>query len=143
MNLEDIGELGLIKKFAESLAINDTRVVAGIGDDAAVIRTQKQDTLTLFTMDTLIEGIHFTLDTLTPYRIGWKALAVNLSDIAAMGGIPRYALVSLGLKAKTSTKFVDGLYRGIKTLGGKCRVSVIGGDTVKSPRQLTITIASG
>lgn len=141
MNIEEIGEFGLINRLAKSLPLDDARVVVGLGDDAAVIRTKGKDKFILFTMDTLIEGIHFTLDALTPYRIGWKALAVNLSDIAAMGGIPQYALVSLGLKSGTSTKLVAGLYRGIKALAGKYRVSIIGGDTVQSPRQLTITIA--
>ena len=68
-------------------------------------------------------------------------LLLGLSDIAAMGGIPQYALVSLGLKSRTSTKFVDGLYRGIKALAGKYGVSIVGGDTVQSPQQLTLTIA--
>ncbi len=141
MNLEEIGELGLIKRLVKSLPLDDARVIVGPGDDAAVIRMKNGAKFTLFTMDTLIEGIHFTLGTLTPYQLGGKALAVNLSDIAAMGGTPQYALISLGLKSRTSTKFVDGFYRGIKTLAKKYRVSIIGGDTVRSPHQLTITIA--
>ena len=141
MKIEEIGELGLIKRLTKSLPLDETRVVVGPGDDAAVIRTKRKDKFTLFTLDTLVENIHFTLPALTPYQLGGKALAVNLSDIAAMGGIPQYALVSLGLPSKTSTKFVDGLYRGIKALAGKYRVSIIGGDTVQSPHQLTLTIA--
>ncbi len=138
--LEKIGELGLIKRLAKRLPLDDDRVVAGIGDDAAVIKA-KGNKFSLFTIDTLIENIHFTLDTLSPYQIGWKSLAANLSDIAAMGGLPQYALVSLGLKPGTSIKFVDSLYRGLKTLAGKYGVSIVGGDTVQSPHQLTITIA--
>ena len=140
MNLEEIGEFGLIKRLVKSLPLDDARVFAGPGDDAAVIRAGR-DKFTLFTMDTLIESIHWTPDALTPYQLGGKTLAVNLSDIAAMGGVPKYALISLGLRAKTSTKFVDGLYRGIKALAGKYRVSIIGGDTVRVPGQLTFTIA--
>ena len=141
MNIEEIGELGLIKRLTKGLPLDEARVVVGPGDDAAVIRTKKGAKFTLFTMDTLIEGIHFTLDTLTPYQLGGELLAANLSDIAAMGGIPQYALISLGLKAGTSTKFVDGLYRGMKALAGKYGVSIVGGDTVQSPQQLTLTIA--
>lgn len=141
MNIEKIGELGLIKRLTKGLSLDDARVVMGPGDDTAVIRTKKGAKFTLFTIDTLVEGIHFTLDTLTPYQIGKELLAANLSDIAAMGGIPQYALVSLGLKSGTSIKFVDGLYRGIKALAKKYGVSIIGGDTVQSPQQLTLTIA--
>ncbi len=140
MKMEEIGEFGLIERLAKNFSPDDPRVIAGIGDDAAVIKT-KGNKFALFTIDTLVENIHFTLDALTPYQIGWKALAANLSDIAAMGGLPQYALISLGLKPGTSIKFVDGLYRGIKTLAGKYGVSIVGGDTVQSPHQLTITIA--
>ncbi|MCD5397390.1 thiamine-phosphate kinase [candidate division NPL-UPA2 bacterium] len=141
MKIEEMGEVGLIKRLTKSLPRDEDRVMVGPGDDAAVIRIKKGTKLALFTIDALIEGIHFTLGALTPYQIGWKALAVNLSDIAAMGGIPQYALVSLGLKSGTSAKFVDGLYRGIKALARKYGVSVVGGDTVQSPQQLTLTIA--
>jgi len=140
MKLEEIGELGLIKRLTKGIALDDPKIFTGPGDDAAVIRAGRNK-FTLFTMDTLIESIHFTLEALTPYQLGWKTLAVNLSDIAAMGGIPQYALISLGLRSETSVKFVDGLYRGIKALAGKCRVSIIGGDTVQVPSQLTLTIA--
>ena len=141
MKIEEIGEFGLIKRLAGSFSLGDARVFTGIGDDTAVIRTGAKDEFVLLTMDTLIENIHFTSDILTPYQIGWKSLAANLSDIAAMGGVPQYALISLGLKPGTSTKFIGGLYRGIKALARKYGVSIVGGDTVKSPRQLTITIA--
>jgi thiamine-monophosphate kinase len=140
MKIEEIGELGLIERLAKNFPLDDPRVIAGIGDDAAVIKT-KGNKFALFTIDTLVENIHFTLDALTPYQIGWKALAANLSDIAAMGGFPQYALISLGLKPGTSIKFIDGLYRGLKALAGKYGVSIVGGDTVLSPHQLTITIA--
>ncbi len=95
MKLKDLGEIKLIEHLARDIRI-DKSVVEGIGDDAAVIRWTR-DKYLLFTCDMLIEDVHFKLGGATPFQIGWKALARNISDIAAMGGIPRYALVSIGL----------------------------------------------
>ena len=132
MKLKDLGEFGLIKRLADNISINDAQVVAGIGDDAAVIKTDGPKLL-LFTTDSLIEDVHFTHSTITPYQIGWKALAANLSDIAAMGGVPKHGLVSIGLPPQTSVDFVDSLYQGIKDLAHKFKVNIVGGDTARSP----------
>ncbi|MCD5390346.1 thiamine-phosphate kinase [candidate division NPL-UPA2 bacterium] len=139
MKLKDLGEFGLIKRLAETISINDAQVVAGIGDDAAVIKVDGPK-LTLFTTDSLIEDVHFTRPALSAYQIGWKALAVNLSDIAAMGGVPEHGLVSIGLPSQTSVDFVDSLYQGIKDLSDKFKVNIVGGDTVSSP-QLIVNIS--
>lgn len=139
MKLKDLGEFGLIKRLAKTISIDDAQVVAGIGDDAAVIKVDGPK-LILFTTDSLIEDVHFTHPALTPYQIGWKALAVNLSDIAAMGGVPKHSLVSIGLPPQTSVDFVDSLYQGIKDLSNKFKVNIVGGDTVSSP-QLVINIS--
>ena len=130
--LKDIGEFGLIKRIAEAEKIFDKEVIVGIGDDTAVLK-YKKDCYLLLTTDMLVENIHFDKKA-TPFQIGWKALAVNLSDIAAMGGIPKYGLVSLGLKKETSINFVDELYQGIRSLAKKFKVKILGGDTVSSPR---------
>lgn len=130
MLIKDIGEIGLINRLA-GRARADKTVVKGIGDDAAVIKWTK-DKYLLFTCDMLIEGVHFDLRKATPFQIGWKALARNISDIAAMGGMPKYALVSVGLDAKLPVRFADEIYRGLASIARIFRVNIVGGDTVKS-----------
>ena len=139
--LKDIGEFGLIKRIAEAERIFDKEVIVGIGDDAAVIK-YKEGRYLLLTTDMLIENIHFDKKA-TPFQIGYKSLAVNISDIAAMGGIPKYALVGLGLKKETSVKFVDEIYRGIRSLAKKFKVKILGGDTVASSKMVINITLSG
>ena len=107
-------------------------IIEGIGDDCAVINYGKNK-YSLLTCDMIIEGTHFDKKA-TPFQIGWKAMAVNISDIASMGGIPRYALVSVGVPAKKGIKFLKGISRGIKALSKKFNISVIGGDTNRSDK---------
>ena len=95
MNLRKIGEFGFIEQLSQLLRPGND-VVKGIGDDAAVLPRDKS-TYALFTCDALVEGIHFTLN-MPAHLIGRKAMAVNLSDIASMGGIPQHAVVTLGVK---------------------------------------------
>ncbi|OIN96176.1 hypothetical protein AUJ66_07000 [Candidatus Desantisbacteria bacterium CG1_02_38_46] len=185
MKIKKLGEFGLIEHIRRHftsytssprgthvLRGSGTRLTQnfiGIGDDTAVIKISSKKYL-LWTTDILIESIHFLPKhlSLLPFRfrlsptfmLGWKALAVNLSDIAAMGGIPQYALVTLGLKGNEDVKFVDELYRGMKSCSGRARydcsgrpwsaeksskldhyssgrpwsaVKILGGDTTKSP----------
>lgn len=138
MRLKDIGEIGLIKYLAAKTRY-DRSVVKGIGDDAAVIKWTK-DKYLLFTCDMLIEDTHFRLGKATPCQIGHKALARNISDIAAMGGVPRYALVSVGLNPETKLSFADGIYKGIGALAGKFNINIVGGDTTRS-QKLVIDIS--
>ncbi|HWP43360.1 MAG TPA: thiamine-phosphate kinase, partial [Blastocatellia bacterium] len=119
------------------------RVKVGIGDDAAVIATQGETDL-ITCCDLMVEGVHFRSEWSSPSLIGRKALAVTLSDIAAMGGVARFALVSLALPEKTSRDFVDGLFSGLFEMADACSVSIIGGDTSSSPDSLFIdTVALG
>ena len=138
MKLKDIGEIGLIEKLARRIKL-DRSVVKGIGDDAAVIKWTSNKYL-LYTCDMLIEDVHFRLDKATPYQIGWKALARNVSDIAAMGGVPRYALVSIGLDSAMPVSFIDELYRGMAELADKFGINIVGGDTAKS-KSLVIDVS--
>ena len=89
-----MNEFSLIKKLSKTIK-TDNSVVVGIGDDTAVLR-YKKDRYLLLTTDMIVQGTHFLINKATPYQIGWKAMAVNLSDIAAMGGIPKWGVVSLG-----------------------------------------------
>ncbi|MDP8216377.1 MAG: thiamine-phosphate kinase [Candidatus Kaelpia imicola] len=108
----------------------DDRGLIGIGDDAAVLPYKEGENL-LFTTDTIIEGRHFVKDRLSPYYIGRKAMAVNISDIAAMGGEPLYAVVNLGIK-RLDKSFVSNIYKGIKNIAERYGIKIVGGDTVKS-----------
>ncbi|MFH0840330.1 MAG: thiamine-phosphate kinase [Candidatus Omnitrophota bacterium] len=109
------------------------RAVLGIGDDCAVINHTK-DKYLLLTIDMLIEGVHFDLENAGPKRVGRKALAVSLSDIAAMGGVPKYCLVSVGLPPNMPVKVVDDFYAGFLKLAKEYGVELIGGDTNRAER---------
>jgi len=139
--LEDIGEFGLIDLIRQD-TINDAgRVVVGIGDDAAaVLPTPRQ--LQLLTADMLVETVHFNLMTTTPRQLGYKAVAVNLSDIAAMGGVPRHVVVSVALPRSTPTQFVIELYTGMKAICKEFSVNIVGGDTVSSPQGVVINVTA-
>ncbi|MDD5495802.1 MAG: thiamine-phosphate kinase [Candidatus Omnitrophica bacterium] len=132
MKIKDIGEIGLIKRIAKGVKL-DRSVVEGIGDDTAVLKWTK-DKYLLFTCDMLIEDVHFKLNKAKPYQIGWKALGRNISDIAAMGGMPRHAVISIGLNPKYPASLLDGIYKGISALGRKFGVNIVGGDTCRSEK---------
>jgi thiamine-monophosphate kinase len=138
MKVSKIGEFGLITKLAGQVAAaTDKRwkswrqLVVGIGDDAAVWR--QRNPIQIITVDSLVEDVHFTLKTITWQELGWKSIAVNLSDIAAMGGIPMYALISMGLPPDTRVEDIKALYNGMIAITKKFQVTIIGGDTVSSP----------
>lgn len=107
--------------------------ILGIGDDCAVINYTK-DKYLLLTVDMLIEGVHFDLRKFGARRIGRKAIAMSLSDIAAMGGIPKYCLISLGIPPNTPLKIVDDFYAGFLKMAKEYGVELIGGDTNRSQR---------
>lgn len=136
--IDQIGEVGLIDRIRRRLS-RDSSVIVGIGDDAALLQRPAKGRL-LFASDMLIEGVHFDRKRLPAAQIGWKALAVNISDIAAMGGIPHWAVVSIGLPPKTPVRFVDALYSGLNRCARRYHVSVVGGDTVRAP-QVVIDVA--
>jgi thiamine-monophosphate kinase len=143
--LAGLGELGLIRRIARRVR-PDASVPLGIGDDAAVVRAGR--TLLAFASDMVVEGVHFHLsgsangggDAVPPERVGWKALACNVSDVAAMGGVPRWAVVSLGLPPGTPLATVDRLYAGLLRCARRYRVAIVGGDTVRAP-QVVVDVA--
>ena len=132
MELREIGEFALINRIRKSMAARDPRLIQGIGDDVAVVDLGSK--ALLVTTDILIEGIHFDRSWIDPYRLGKKALSVNLSDIAAMGGTPKYFLISLGLPRKLPLSFVSSFYRGLKEGAKRFHVDLIGGDTSLSQK---------
>ena len=124
-------ETALIEALSRRFGPAPPEVILGIGDDCAALSLNGDDYL-LWTVDTLVERVHFDLSYTTLGQLGWKALTVNLSDIAAMGGEPRYALLSLGWPPERDP--------GLAQAGREYGVAIIGGDTVASPGQLTVTI---
>ncbi len=130
--VSQIGEAGVINRICRSVT-RDRSVLIGLGDDAAVLKPPKHGHL-LFASDLFVEGVHFLKSRVPAPWIGWKALAANISDIAAMGGIPHWAVVSLGLSPATPVKFVDQLYAGLSRCARQYGLSIVGGDTTKSSK---------
>ncbi|WP_449538597.1 thiamine-phosphate kinase [Ferdinandcohnia sp. Marseille-Q9671] len=114
-------------------------LITGIGDDAALVRpTANMEQIVC--MDTMVEGVHFTSSTMNPVQIGYKALAVNISDIAAMGGIPLYYLVSIAIPKGWNESDLLSIYKGMAMLADKYNIDLIGGDTVSISDTLVITV---
>jgi thiamine-monophosphate kinase len=131
MKVSELGEFGLIDLLAKMAGGGDERLLIGIGDDAAA--WQGDDSIQLASVDSFVEGVHFTPETTPWQEVGWKALAVNLSDIAAMGGIPRYALVALSLPDDSEVEDVAALYSGMLKLAKQYGVTIVGGDISRAP----------
>jgi thiamine-monophosphate kinase len=145
MKVSELGEFGLIDLLAKMAnAPRDNQVASwrqlrlGIGDDAAA--WQGDASIQLATVDSFIQDVHFPSGLASWDELGWKAMAVNLSDIAAMGGVPRYALVSLALPENTEVDDVTALYTGMIDLAKQFGVAIIGGNISRAPL-VAITIA--
>jgi thiamine-monophosphate kinase len=139
--IEDIGEFGFIRSILNGCIVSKENVICGIGDDCAVIGPYK-GSLLLITTDLLVEGVHFLPGKISPIHLGEKAVAVNLSDIAAMGGAAMHLLVSLAIPPSTPIKTVHSLYSGIKSMCRRYGINLIGGDTSSSLNKLFINIAA-
>ncbi len=148
MKLSQLGEFGLIKNARDIFnppppffdkGGMERGVVVGIGDDCAAIKLRK-GFLLIATTDALIEGIHFKLDYIKPYQLGIKSININLSDIAAMGGIPLYALLSIAVPKNFSVKFINEFLKEVKDGAKKFKVSIIGGNVSSSKDEFSINI---
>jgi thiamine-monophosphate kinase len=137
--ISDLGEFGLIKRIAQALPPSGQGVVVGVGDDVAVLRADGDDHL-LATCDVQVEGVHFSREAIGPYRLGRKAAAINLSDIAAMGGRPTYMLVSLAMPPETEVRFIDELYRGLGDEASAAGAYIVGGNMANLPDRFVIDI---
>jgi thiamine-monophosphate kinase len=133
MKVSELGQFGLIDRLArmveetrDNRAVSWRNLVDGIGDDCAVWRPESLNVLAK--VDCQVQNVHFKFDLISWEDLGWKALAVNLSDLAAMGGRPRYALVSLGLPRNTLVEDVEALYRGLLELARQSGTAVVGGN---------------
>ena len=142
MKVSELGEFGLIDLLAKMIAESKINrlapdLIIGIGDDAAAWRCTAS--IQLATVDSMVQDVHFSLETTTWQELGWKSLAINLSDIAAMGGAPEYALVNLAMPEDTEVENVAELYRGMIELARQFKVAIAGGNISRSP-QVAITI---
>lgn len=139
VGIEQLGEFTLIDMIKRDTINKAESVVIGIGDDAAVV-TATPEHLQLVTTDMLVEKVHFDLKTTNGWQLGYKAIGVNLSDIAAMGGVPRHVVISIGMPKTITVDFVLSLYDGMKQICRKFDVNIVGGDTVASPHGLVINV---
>ncbi len=141
MKVNDLGEFGVIKLLTEMVTRGRSgpdnasrynfKLLVDVGDDTAAWRCGQG--IELYTTDTAVEGVHFTRATTPWHDLGWKIMAANVSDIAAMGGLPLYALITLGLPPDTEMEDLESLYQGMLRLGNKHGVAIVGGDMVRSP----------
>jgi thiamine-monophosphate kinase len=146
MKVSELGEFGLINLIRSSSARFENsghtpwkEVLVGMGDDAAA--WQSDNHIQLATTDTLVQDIHFDLHVISWEELGWKALAVNLSDIAAMGGIPKYALLSLALPGELEVEDISKFINSMMQLAREFRVVIVGGNVATSPNVvITVTI---
>ncbi len=139
-SLKELGEFGLIEKLTKDIKIQHKSTKKGIGDDAAVLNHNGKDIVV--TTDLLVEGVHFDL-VYTPIKhLGYKAVAVNLSDVYAMNAIPKQITVSIALSGKFSLEAVELLYEGIKKACENYDVDIVGGDTASSVTGLAISITA-
>jgi len=134
-----MNEFELITKLTRALPTNEN-VLAGAGDDCAVLDFGLPEKLFLFKADAIVEGIHFTRET-PPEKIGRKALARCLSDIAAMAGTPTAALVTIALPEKFDAEFVGKIYSGLNLIAKEFGVAIVGGETTTNPERILISIA--
>lgn len=130
-----LGEFGLIGRLQARFGSRPGRGIQGIGDDCAVLPFTQEEAL-LVTVDKLIQDVHFLLDGSAAADVGWKLAAVNLSDIAAMGGTPRWALVSIALPPALPVSWVSAFYDGVSEHLGLHGSLLVGGDTGRSPDRL-------
>ena len=127
MLVGEIGEFALLKRISALLPETAAGVIKGIGDDVAVLDTSGPEYL-LATIDIQVEGVHFTRETITPYQLGRRVAAINISDIAAIGGDPRWALVSLAMPGSIEVGYVEELYRGMREQMSLAGASIVGGN---------------
>jgi thiamine-monophosphate kinase len=137
-DISRLGEFGLIERLAKNVEIFHPQTQMGIGDDAAVYALGEQ--LLLHSTDMLLEGVHFDLAYTPLPHLGYKAIAVNVSDIAAMNGLPLQVTVGLGLSNRFSVEAVEALYEGIRAACKNYKVDLVGGDTTSSRSGLVISV---
>lgn len=138
-NISDIGEFGLIERIKKIVPLAKSNIIQGIGDDTAVLKVSDQNWL-LATCDIQIEDTHFQMKYNSPYQIGRRAMTVNLSDIASMGGRPTYAMVSAGLSPNLKVETFDDLFQGMSDTLTEHSAFIIGGNLAHTTDKLIIDV---
>ncbi|BAB04263.1 thiamine-phosphate kinase [Halalkalibacterium halodurans] len=133
-------EFSLIRSISPA-NVHQPSLHVGIGDDAAIYEGAPEMEEVLC-VDTMVEEIHFRRDTLTPFQIGYKSLAINISDLAAMGATPKFYLVSIAVPPQWSDREIKTLYRGMAECAAPYRMDLIGGDTVSTNAKLVVTVTA-
>ena len=139
--ISQLGEFGLIDRITAKFPLHHDHVVKGIGDDAAVIRSGDGH-VQVFSSDMLLENVHFDLGYVPLRHLGFKAVAVNLSDIYAMNALPYGVTISLGLSNRFPVEAVEELYAGVALACKKYNVDLLGGDTTSSKQGLVISVTA-
>jgi thiamine-monophosphate kinase len=139
MKLSSLGEFGLIEQIRKMTFRRSPSVLIGMGDDAAALKISSAKSL-LATTDMLLEGIHFDLSYTDFYSLGWKSAAVNLSDVAAMGGTPRFCLTSLGIPSSVSVEHIKDFYRGFGAVLRAHGTVLVGGDTCSARKDFVVNV---
>jgi thiamine-monophosphate kinase len=142
MTVGDLGEHALLARILARLPRPSSTVLVGPGDDAAVLAPVRNERLVV-TTDAVVEGVHFNRAFSTPSDIGHKALSVNLSDLAAMGAVPRWALLSLVLPGSWPVADVEDLVDGLSAQAGRHGVSVVGGNITRTDGPLVVDVTAG
>jgi thiamine-monophosphate kinase len=139
MKLKDLGEFNLIRQIASDLPSLKEGIV-GIGDDCAVIPKSGSDEAWLISTDMLVEGVHFLTSKMSPVQLGAKVLIVNLSDIAAMGGSPRFCFLSMALPSDLEVSWIEDFFKGFRNICSLYDVLLLGGDTTHSLNGITLSV---
>ena len=138
--ISTLGEFGLIDRLTRDITIRNESTLKAVGDDAAVLSFP--NTRVLVTTDLLLEGVHFDLTYVPLKHLGYKSVAVNLSDIYAMNGTPRQITVSLGISRRFTVEHIEELYAGMRLACQNYGVDIVGGDTTSSRQGLVISITA-
>lgn len=139
--LDKVGEFGLIRRIQETITLRQPSTTLGIGDDAAILTPAAQHDIVVST-DLLVEGVHFDLTFCPLKHVGYKAVAVNVSDIAAMNALPTQIVVGLAIGSRYSVEAIEELYEGMRLACEAYNVDLVGGDTTASRGGLTISITA-
>lgn len=137
-SIAELGEFGLIDHLTKDIQLHQKSTIQGVGDDAAVI--DAGDKYLLVTKDLLLEGIHFDITYMPLKHLGYKAMVVNLSDIYAMNGTPRQAIIGIGISSRYTLEAMEEFYAGVKLACDRYHVDLVGGDTVSSRQGLVISV---
>lgn len=140
MKVRDVGEFGLIDIIKSDTIFDPSMVVAGIGDDTAILK-HHENKLLLATADMMIENVHFLAQGNNGHQVGYRVVAANVSDIASMGGIPTHAMISIGVTPDMDVAYIESVYEGMKACCRAYGANIVGGDTVTSPDNLVLNVS--